>query len=410
MLILITLILVFDFVLGRVLSVLNASYEHLPVPAEISDIYTSEKHELQVNYSKANRRLSWLTNALSLAIMLLMLYLGGFRWLDLWVHDITAGIGNTIWRDVLMAVCYFSLLEVAESILSLPVGIYRTYVIEERFGFNKTTPATFVLDWLKGNALQLLLLSVILSVMVSVYDVIPDWFWLVAWAVVALISVFVSYFYSQLIVPLFNKQTPLPEGELRASIEQLAEKAGFRLTNIYVMDSSKRSTHANAYFAGFGKKRRIVLYDTILEQLTTEEILAVLAHEIGHSKHNHIAKDMVTGLAQHLLMFILLGLTMHYSLLAGAIGCEPSFHVNMFLFSILYSPLSLLLSLLGNYVSRKNEYEADAFARANGLHEALISALKKLSVNSLSNPNPHPAFVFVHYSHPTLVQRIRALR
>ncbi|MBQ7210959.1 MAG: M48 family metallopeptidase [Paludibacteraceae bacterium] len=409
MLYVITAILVLDFVLGRVLSVLNASYEHLPIPEEICDIYNEERHSKQVSYAKVNRQLSWLTNGLSLLIMLLMLYLGGFRWIDLWVHDITSEVVNPIWRDIMMAVCYFSLLELAESVISIPISVYRTFVVEQRFGFNTTTPTTFTLDWLKSTLLQLLLISVVLAAVVGVYDSIPDWFWLVSWAVVAVISVFVSYFYSQLIVPLFNKQTPLPQGELRDAIEKLAAQAGFHLTDIYVMDSSKRTTHANAYFAGFGKKRRIVLYDTLIEQLSTDEIVAVLAHEIGHSRHNHTAKAMATGLAQQLLMFVLLGLALRYNLLAGAIGCEPSFHVNMFLFSILYEPLSLLLSLLGNYVSRKNEYEADAFARSNGLAQSLVVALKKLSANSLSNPNPHPAFVFFYYSHPTLVQRIRAL-
>lgn len=409
MLYVITAILVLDFVLGRVLSVLNASYEHLPIPEEICDIYNEERHSKQVSYAKVNRQLSWLTNGLSLLIMLLMLYLGGFRWIDLWVHDITSEVVNPIWRDIMMSVCYFSLLELAESVISIPISVYRTFVVEQHFGFNTTTPSTFVFDWLKSTLLQLLLISVVLAAVVGVYDSIPDWFWLVAWAVVAVISVFISYFYSQLIVPLFNKQTPLPQGELRDAIEKLAAQAGFHLTDIYVMDSSKRTTHANAYFAGFGKKRRIVLYDTLIEQLSTDEIVAVLAHEIGHSRHNHTAKAMATGLAQQLLMFVLLGLALRYNLLAGAIGCEPSFHVNMFLFSILYEPLSLLLSLLGNYVSRKNEYEADAFARSNGLAQSLVVALKKLSANSLSNPNPHPAFVFFYYSHPTLVQRIRAL-
>lgn len=409
MLYVITAILVLDFVLGRVLSVLNASYEHLPIPEEICDIYNEERHSKQVGYAKVNRQLSWLTNGLSLMIMLLMLYLGGFRWIDLWVHDITSEVVNPIWRDIMMAVCYFSLLELAESVISIPISVYRTFVVEQRFGFNTTTPSTFVFDWLKSTLLQLLLISVVLAAVVGVYDSIPDWFWLVAWAVVAVISVFISYFYSQLIVPLFNKQTPLPQGELRDAIEKLAAQAGFHLTDIYVMDSSKRTTHANAYFTGFGKKRRIVLYDTLIEQLSTDEIVAVLAHEIGHSRHNHTAKAMATGLAQQLLMFVLLGLALRYNLLAGAIGCEPSFHVNMFLFSILYEPLSLLISLLGNYVSRKNEYEADAFARSNGLAQSLVVALKKLSANSLSNPNPHPAFVFFYYSHPTLVQRIRAL-
>ena len=409
MLYLIIAILVFDFLIGRLLSILNARREKLPVPEEIVDIYSEEKHREQVSYAADNRQLSWLTNSLSLLLMLLLLCLGGFRQLDIWVHQWTEAINSPVFRDMVMAVLYFVILSVLETLLSLPLEIWSTFHIEAKYGFNKTTPRTFVLDQIKSLALSILLTTVLMSLIVVVYDYLPGWFWLIAWAAVSMVSLFVSYFYSQLIVPIYNKQTPLEQGQLREQIETFAKSVNFDISDIYVMDSSKRSTHANAYFTGWGIRKRIVLYDTLIEQLSNEQIVAVLSHEIGHYQRHHTLKRILSSLALNLLMFILLGLVLHYNLFAGAIGCVDSLHVDMFIFSIVYSPLNMLLSLIGNYFSRRHEYEADEFALRNGKGKDLVSALKVLSANSLSNPNPHPWFVFFHYSHPTLVERIRHL-
>ena len=403
-------ILVLDFVIGRTLSILNASRDKLPVPELLADIYSEEKHKQQTAYSRANRQLSWVTNSVSLLLMLLLLCLSGFRLLDEWVHLWTASVGSELWREVLMAVLYFVIIGFVEAVLSLPMSAYQSFVIEQRFGFNRTTPALFFTDWLKTTALQELLTAVVLMLLVVVYYCIPDFFWLIAWLAVSGISLFISYFYSQLIVPLFNKQTRLEDGELRQAIENFAREVDFPVSDIYVLDSSKRSTHANAYFAGFGKNKRIVLYDSLLQQQTTEQIVAVLAHEIGHNKRHHQVRQLISGLLQTLLLFYLLSLVLRYDLLSSAIGCPPSLHVNLFLFYILYEPLSMLLSLLTNCFSRRHEYEADEFAKQHGQAKALIGSLKSLSVNSLSNPNPHPLFVIFHYSHPTLLSRIEHLR
>lgn len=402
-------IVVFDFIIGRTLSVLNASREKLPVPALLADIYSEDKHREQTRYSRANRRLSWVTNSVSLVIMLLMLCLGGFRWLDNCVHLWTLPIASELWCEVAMALLFFLIISLAEELISLPLSVYQNFVIEQRFGFNKTTPVLFLTDWLKSTLLQMLLTAAVLTIMVVVYHYLPDWFWLIVWAAVSAISLFFSYFYSQLIVPLFNKQTRLEVGELRSAIEKFASEAGFPLSDIYVLDSSKRTTHANAYFTGFGKNKRIVLYDSLIEQLSTEEIVAVLAHEIGHNKRRHNIRQLISGLLQSLLLFFLLSLVLKYNLLSSAIGCEESLHVNLFLFYIVYSPLNMLLSLLTNYLSRRHEYQADEFALTHGMAVQLSSALKKMSVNSLSNPNPHPTFVFFHYSHPTLLSRLEHL-
>ena len=403
---LIITILVADYVIGRLLSILNASYEKLPVPAQIADIYSEERHRQQTQYARANRQLSWLVNTFSLVLMLSLLCFGGFRWLDIEVHQATASISSTLLKGIVQAIAFFMTIDILESVLSLPFDIYQTFSIEQRFGFNTTTPKLFVADWFKSIGLQTVFSVVILSAVVLVYTAIPDWFWLVAWLVVTLFSVGLSYFYSQLIVPLFNKQTRLEDGELRDAIARFAQQAHFRVSDIYVMDSSKRTTRANAYFTGWGRNKRIVLYDTLIEQLTTDEIVAVLAHEIGHNKRHHTLWSMLLKVLMSLLMFVLLGLVLRYDLLSSAIGCENSFHVNLFLFYILYSPVNMLLSLLTNYLSRRHEYQADEFAKQNQQAPQLVSALKKMSAASLNNPCPHPAFVFFNYSHPTLVDRI----
>lgn len=407
--VLLTIILL-DFVIGRVLSVLNGTYDKKPVPEEIKDIYTDDKRVRQCEFNRANRKFSWISNTFDTLVIVLMFTLGGYTLLDHFTHEWVEMITNPIARDIAMAAIFFLFLSIASEFLHIPFGIYRTFNIMAKFGFNRTTPKTFTLDILKQTGLNILLTTIIFAAIVPIYDTIPDYFWLVAWAVMSGFSLFMSYFYSQLIVPIFNKQTPLPDGELRTAIEQFAGKTQFNLKDIYVMDSSRRSTIANAYFTGFGKRKRIVLYDTLIQQLTTDEIVAVLAHEIGHYRHHHTIISIFTSLATSLLTFFLMGLTLKYNLCAGAIGCVASFHVNMYFFYTLYDPIDTIISLGSNAISRRHEYQADAFARENGYAEQQISALKKLSANSLSNPTPHPLFVFFHYSHPTLVDRIKSLR
>lgn len=398
-------IVVFDFVLSRTLSLLNAGWERKPVPPELSDIYDEAKRQKQLEFNRANRCYAWISCSFDLVVSIVMLYFG-YRFLDQYIHLWSDSINSVILKDIVMAILYFVILSVASGIVNIPFSVYHTFNLMERFGFNRTTPKTFVLDWLKSTALNILLTSLILFAVVPIYDTLPEWFWLLAWGVMSAFSLFMTYFYSNLIVPLFNKQTPLAEGELRTAIEKLAINANFKLDNIFVMDSSKRSTLGNAYFTGFGRRKRIVLYDTLIEQLTTDEILAVLAHEIGHYKGHHTVKGMITSLSTSLVMFVLLGLTLRYNLCAGAIGCVASFHINMYLFYTLYDPIDTILSLFANATSRRHEFEADNFTRKCDLAPHQISALKKLSAHALSNPTPHPLFVFFHYSHPTLLDRI----
>ena len=401
--IIILVILTADFVSERILSALNVKSSKKPIPDLLSGIYDQDKYQKQQSYFRANTRFGLLTSTVSFLVIILMIVFGGFGWLDGIVQRWTA-------NPILVSLVFFGILFLANDIISTPFEIYDTFVIEERFGFNKTTPKTFIFDKLKGYVLAAILGGGILALIMWLYRLNPQYFWLIAWACVTAVSLFFSLFYSELIVPLFNKQTPLEAGELRDAIEKFSKKAGFELKNIFVIDGSKRSTKANAYFTGFWKKKRIVLYDTLINDLDTAEIVAVLAHEAGHSKYKHTLRNILINLPYTLLMFFLLGLILRSDVLAQALGGkEASFHLNILAFGILYSPVSMMLGLAMNVLSRKHEYQADGYVKENKMGEQLISALKKISSKSLSNLTPHPAYVFVNYSHPTLLQRVEKL-
>ena len=399
----ILVILTADFVSERILSALNVKSSIKPIPDLLSGIYDQDKYQKQQSYFRANTRFGLLTSTVSFLVIILMIVFGGFGWLDGIVQRWTA-------NPILVSLVFFGILFLANDIIFTPFEIYDIFVIEERFGFNKTTPKTFILDKLKGYALTAVLGGGIIALVMWFYQLNPQYFWLIAWACVTSVSLFISLFYSELIVPLFNKQTPLEAGELRDAIEKFSKKAGFELKNIFVIDGSKRSTKANAYFTGFWKKKRIVLYDTLINDLDTAEIVAVLAHEAGHSKYKHTLRNILINLPYTLLVFFLLGLILRSDVLAQALGGkEASFHLNILAFGILYSPVSMMLGLAMNVLSRKHEYQADGYVKENKMGEQLISALKKISSKSLSNLTPHPAYVFVNYSHPTLLQRVEKL-
>lgn len=311
---------------------------------------------------------------------------------------------------VVQSLLFFGIIALATSILSLPVDIYRTFVIEEKFGFNKTTPLLFVTDKLKGLTLGVVIGGGILALLTFLFGWLGNLFWLSALALISGVSIFFAMFYTDLLLPVFNKLTPLPDGELRTSIEEYAARVQFPLTNIMVMDGSKRSAKANAFFSGLGSKKNIVLYDNLVKDLNTEEITAVLAHEVGHYKKKHVLQSMALSIVQMGILFFVFGWLARFPLMAEVLGAQQnSFHLSLIAFSLLYAPISLLTGLLMNVFSRKNEYEADAYARETYRSSPLISALKKLSVNHLSNLQPYSAYVFLNYSHPTLLQRIRAM-
>ena len=392
-----------DFVIEIWLTALNIKASKWPVPKVLEGLYDTQEYNKQQSYTSEKRRLGLITTTISMAITLSLFSFGGFAWLDEWVRSVS---DNEIIRSLLFIGSIF----LVGFVLTLPTNIYDTFSIEARYGFNKSTPKLFIADTIKSLLITILIGGGLVALASWFYILTPKWFWLICFAVLTLAVLFFQYVYSELIVPLFNKQKPLEEGELRDSIESFATKTGFQLENIFVMDESKRTTKANAYFTGYGKKKRVVLFDTLIEQLTTDEIVAVLAHEIGHYKNGHIFKDMVANALHNFVLFWALSLVISNEAIANAAGCaEPSFYVNILVFFMLLTPLSRALDLLDNALSRKHEREADSFAKDNGCGPDEASALKKMSAQALSNLTPHPIVVKFDYSHPTLAERVEYL-
>ena len=356
------------------------------------------------NIKKQTTILDLFLMVFSVLFTLTFLLLGGFEWLDQLIRSVSGEM-------IPMALLFFGLIVLASALLGLPFSYYQTFVIEEKYGFNKTTKKLFFMDKLKGGVLMMILGGGILSLFILFYQWTGPKFWIYAWILIGTFVLFMNLFYSRLIVPIFNKQTPLKEGNLKEAIENYAAKVGFELKNIFVIDGSKRSTKANAYFSGFGKEKRITLFDTLINDLSEDEIVAVLAHEVGHYKRKHIIFSLFATLALTGFTLFILSLFINNPQISLAIGVStPSFHAGLVGFALLYSPISEITGLAMNYLSRKFEFQADDYAKTTFSADPLVTSLKKLSKNSLSNLTPHPAYVFVHYSHPPLVQRIRNLK
>lgn len=422
--IIILAIILFDFVFDKVLDFLNLKNLSPDLPKEAAGIYDAEKYKKSQEYYKVNHNFSTLTSIISLVSMLAMLFLNGFAFVDSFARQYTQ-------NPILMALLFFGILGFASDVLGLPFSLYKTFVIEEKFGFNKTSVKTFILDKLKGYLLAGIIGGGLLSLIIWIYQSTGQYFWLFAWGVMSFITIFVTMFYTTFLVPIFNKLTPLPDGELRSAIEEYMEKVTARpnppkgrelstpssprrgdksRASIFVIDGSKRSSKANAYFSGLGSKKTIVLYDTLIEKHTTEELVAVLAHEVGHYKKKHTLTGTIQGVIQTGVMLFIMSLFLGNPELSKALGAEQgSFHLDILVFGLLYSPLSEIVGIISNILSRKHEFEADAYAKETYNGSALASALKKLSSDNLSNLKPHPAYVFVHYSHPPVLERLTKL-
>ncbi len=397
-------IIVVSFLAEKWLNFLNFKRFNDPIPGELSDVYDKAEYEKSQEYKKVNFKFSLLTSSISIVATLLFFFLDGFAFVD----EIARSYSE---NSIVIALVFFGIIFIASDLLSTPFSYYDTFVIEEKFGFNKSTRKLFFIDKLKGWLLGGILGGGILALIIWFYESAGIYFWLYAWGFMTVFTLFMNLYYAKLIVPLFNKQTPLEAGTLRNNIEEYASKVGFKLDNIFVIDGSKRSTKANAYFSGFGKEKRITLYDTLINDLDEEEIVAVLAHEVGHYKRNHIIFNLISSVLLTGLTLWLLSLFVGSPLLSEALGVSiPSFHIGLIAFFILYSPLSTITGLLMNYISRVFEYQADNYAKETYKGEPLISSLKKLSKNNLSNLTPHPLYVFAHYSHPTLLQRYHNLK
>lgn len=402
--IIIIAIIIINFFKDKILDALNAKHFNDELPNEISDVYDEDAYKKSQAYKNTKYRFSLLTSTFSFVVTLGFILLDGFQYVD----TIARGVSE---NTILIGLLFFGIIMIASDIISTPFGYYNTFVIEERFGFNKTTKKTFILDKIKGWIMTIVIGGGLLALIIYIYQLTQEQFWIYAWLTIAAFTLFMNLFYARIFVPIFNKQTPLEEGSLRDKIAAYAKTVGFTLDKIFVIDGSKRSTKANAYFSGFGSEKRVTLYDTLINDLEEEEIVAVLAHEVGHYKRKHIIFNLVTSILLTGLTLYILSLCISSPLLSEALGVEiPSFHVGLVAFGLLYSPISEITGLVMNQLSRKFEYQADNYAKETYAADPLITSLKKLSKNSLSNLTPHPAYVFMHYSHPTLLQRIRNLK
>lgn len=397
-------ILIISFIIDKILDALNAKHFNDTLPTEVKDVYDDAEYKKSQRYKATNYKFGLLTSTFSLVLTLGFFFFDGFAYVDQIARQLTT-------HSILITLIFFGIIMLGSDVITTPFSYYKTFVIEEQFGFNKTTRKTFILDKIKGWFMTIFVGGLILGALTWFYQTTGSTFWIYAWLLITVFTVFVNLFYSRLIVPIFNKQSPLEDGSLRTAISDYANTVGFNLDKIYIIDGSKRSTKANAYFSGFGSEKRVTLYDTLVNDLNEEEIVAVLAHEVGHYKKKHIIFNLVTSVLLTGFTLYVLSLLIGNPMLSEALGvATPSFHIGLIAFGILYSPLSEITGLLMNWFSRKFEYQADDYAKTTYKAEPLITSLKKLSKNSLSNLTPHPAYVFMHYSHPTLLERIKNLR
>ena len=401
----VTFILI-DFAAGRIIDFLNENSKNAPLSPVAAEIYNPDEYAKSLEYGTAKYKVELFTSVISTVVMLSAIILGWFAWLDQVIRDRFS-------NELLITVVFFGVLIIGAMIANLPVSYFSTFVIEEKFGFNKTTKKLFVMDTIKQLLLSVALGLPIIFLIALIYQNLESTFWLVGWLAVSAISLFMFIFGTRIFLPMFNKLKPLPEGELRSEVEAYCLSQGFPLSKLWEMDASKRSTKLNAFFSGMGKVKIIGLYDTLIEKLTTKETVAVLAHEVGHYKRKHVYTMFAFSNVQTLVIFSLMGWLLGNPNLSKALGSDtPSFHLSMISFFMLFTPVSTVLGLINNSFSRHNEYQADQYSIDTypGAREHMYSALKKLSVESLSNLNPHPVYVAVHYSHPPILDRLANLK
>lgn len=397
------IIVIAAYLIETLLDYLNQSTARNPLDPKISNLYDAKERERSIEYSAVKTRFAFYSSSFSAAIMILALGFGWFAVLDQWVRD-------RFDNQIVISLVFIASLSVISWVLNLPFQLYTIFGIEARYGFNKTTPKTFITDTIKGTVLTILLGGGLLTAILWLYQELGSKFWIYAWGVVATFSLLMFMFGTTLILPLFNKLKPLEGGELRSEIEKYCQSQGYSLGRLFVMDGSKRSTKANAFFSGLGKSKTIVLFDTLIEKLTTKEIVAVLAHEIGHYKLKHTLSMFIATNIQSFAVFALLGWLLQYEQLSTALGADQtSFHLSVLAFFILFTPFTLILGLISNSWSRFCEYQADTYSRNTYLIEPMRTALAKISTDSLANLTPHPAYVAFNYTHPTLLQRLNNL-
>lgn len=403
-LIVLVVILSFDYLLEKVLQLLNLKGHDAKLPEELTEYYNEEEYARSQSYLRTRSRFGFLSSTFSF-LLLLGVLLSGFlgeldNFLRLYIDD-----------PGLLAIVFFGVIFLGSDLLTMPFSLYSTFVIEERFGFNKTTLKTYLADKIKGLALAAILGGGLIYLLVWFVGHLEQDFWLWFWGLLSVLLLAFQFVYTTLLMPVFNKLRPLEAGDLRTAIESYCKGVDFPLTNIQVMDGSRRSTKANAFFAGFGRNKRIVLYDTLIEQLSENELVAVLAHEVGHYKHQHIRQSYALSILNIGLLLFVLSRLLFEPALSLALGADQAgIHLGLLTFTLLFSPVSRLTDLGFNALSRRNEFQADSYASGTYDGTALGNALIKLHVGTLSNLRPHPAYVFVHFSHPPLLRRLAAIR
>lgn len=405
-------LVIFNYLFSNILDYINHRNWKDEIPNELEDFYDKEKYKKAKNYALSKNKIGLFSSSISFLLVISLLFFNGYGIIDQFANsDFFKSFESLkINSSFIQSGVFFLILFILNSVISIPFSYYNTFVIEEKFGFNKTTKSTFFIDIIKSTFLSLFIGGILLFLALFLYDNLNEGFWLWLWIGLSLLMILINMFYADLIVPIFNKLTPLGDGELRNKIEKYSKDVGYLLKNIYVIDGSKRSTKANAFFSGLGPRKTIALYDTLIEKHTENELVAVLAHEVGHFKKKHIFSGLIMSIIQIGIMSFFFELCLKLPEISIAVGgSESSFHLGLVGFSIIFSPISILSGIIMNYNSRKNEFEADAYAKETFNGEDLSLALKKLSVDSLSNIYPHPLYVFFHYSHPPLIQRLRAL-
>ena len=405
-------LVIFNYLFSNILDYLNHKNWKDEIPSELKDFYDKKKYKQAKQYAISKNKIGLLSSTTSFLLVVSLLVFNGYGYIDQLVNSFSLNLflPFEINNSFIESGIFFLILFTLNLIISIPFSYYNTFVIEENFGFNKTSKSTFFFDIIKSSMLSILIGGFLLFLALYLYDSLNDGFWLYLWIGLSLLMVFINMFYADLIVPIFNKLTPLENGELRKKIENYSKQVGYLLKNIYVIDGSKRSTKANAFFSGLGPRKTIALYDTLIEKHSENELVAVLAHEVGHFKKKHVFSGLLMSVIQIGVMTFFFELCLKLPEISQALGgSDVSFHLGLIGFTIIFSPISMMSGILMNYISRKNEFEADSYAKETYNGDDLSLALKKLSVDSLSNIYPHPLYVFFHYSHPPLIKRLRAL-
>ncbi|MCK9614644.1 MAG: M48 family metallopeptidase [Candidatus Omnitrophica bacterium] len=398
-------IIAIEYLLNLIVERLNVKHASGDLPCEFEGFYDAQKYKLAQFYLKENTNFHLIKDTISVIITLIFILAGGFNFIDNIARSFNQG-------PIVTGLIFTGILGIVLQLLSIPFSAYHTFVIEAKYGFNKTTLKTFISDIIKGLILTIIIGAIVLSIIFWFFYAAGSFAWIYCWIAVTLFQLFLLFIAPVVIMPLFNKYTPLEDGELKSAIENYAKEQKFALAGVFKMDASKRSTKSNAFFTGFGKFRRIALFDTLIQKHTTDELVSVLAHEIGHYKKKHFIKGIILSVITTGIMFFILSFFINNKGLFDAFKMQNlSIYASLIFFGFLYSPINLFISIFSNIISRKHEYEADDFAvKTYNKPESFITALKKLTVDNLSNLTPHPLKVFLDYSHPPVLKRIEAIR